>query len=145
MARKRPCSICKTWFRRDPREGSRQRVCSSPSCQRERHRRACAAWHRRNPGYDREDRLRRRLRRRRDVPSAVSDPLVLPPMRRMDWSAARDAVGLEVVVVLEEASQVLWEQVRDAVSSQRFVGQGVRKKVLGPAARDDMVPRPRSP
>jgi hypothetical protein len=145
MARKRPCSICKSWFRPHPRAASWQRVCGSPPCQRERHRRACAAWHGSNPGYDREDRLRRRLRRRRDVSPAVSDALVVAPMRRMDWSAARDAVGLEVVVVVEEASQVLWEGVRDAVSSQRIARQGVSKKVLGPLARDGMVSRPRAP
>lgn len=111
MANKRPCRLCRRWFRVHPRAGARQRVCSSPSCQRERHRRACQEWHRRNPGYDREERLRRRLRR-----GSSAD-------RRLDWSVARDAVGLEVVVVIEEAAKDLQHWARDAVR-----GQG-----LGPA------------
>lgn len=115
MARPRPCRICKQWFHPDARAGPRQRVCSSPSCQRERHRRACAAWHGRNPDYDREDRLRRRLVR--EVKPVVS-ALAVPPMERLDRAAARDAVGLEVSVVLEVTAQLLWDGVRDAVAAQ---------------------------
>ena len=59
--RKRPCKICRKWFLPNPRAGDRQRTCSEPACQRERHRRACSDWHRRNPDYDRESRLRARL------------------------------------------------------------------------------------
>ena len=62
MARKRPCRVCRRWFWPHPRAGDRQHTCSRPDCQRERHRRACAAWRLRHPDYDREDRLRRRLR-----------------------------------------------------------------------------------
>ena len=57
MARKRPCRICRCWFLPHPRAGPRQQVCSRPECQRERHRRACADWRRRNPDYDAEDRV----------------------------------------------------------------------------------------
>lgn len=116
MAGSRPCRICKQWFRPDARAGDRQRVCGSESCQRERHRRACAAWHRRNPDYDREERLRRRLTR--EVKPAVSDPLAVPPMMRWDGAAARDVVGLQVAVALEVTAQLLWDGVRDAVRTQ---------------------------
>jgi hypothetical protein len=37
------------------------------------------------------------------------------PTVRIDWSGARDAVGLEVVVLMEEFSKVLLETARDAV------------------------------
>lgn len=103
MAQTRPCRICRRWFRPHPRAGDRQRVCSDPACQAERHRRACRGWHDRNPDYDREDRLRRRLRASQLRGAEI------------DWSAARDAVGLEVVVVIEEASQDLRSWARDAV------------------------------
>jgi hypothetical protein len=117
MAHQRPCRICKKWFRPDARAGARQRTCGSPSCQRERHCRACAAWRGRNPDYDQEERLRRRLYR--EMKPIVSDPLVVPPMERLDRAAARDAVGLEVSVVLEVTAQLLWDGVRDAVAAQR--------------------------
>jgi hypothetical protein len=111
MARKRPCRICRRWFSPDPRAGDRQRACSSPDCQRERHRRACSTWRRHHPDYDREDRLRRRLQ----VPEKAT---AAAPLRGVDWSAARDAVGLQVAVVIEETGQVLQHWARDAVSAQ---------------------------
>ena len=123
MARQRPCRICRKWFRPDPRAGDRQHTCGSAACRRERHRRACAAWHRSNPDYDREDRLRRRLHR--EVKPVVSDPLAVPPLARLDREAARDAVGLEVIVVLEVVVQLLWTATRDAVRAQRVGGRGV--------------------
>ena len=116
MARKRPCRICRKWFVPHARAGDRQLACSAASCQNDRHRRACEAWRRREADYDREDRLRRRLVREPggELPSGV----VADPLRRVDWSAARDAVGLEVAVTIEEAARVLHVWARDAVCSQ---------------------------
>jgi hypothetical protein len=122
MARKRPCRVCRRWFWPHPRAGDRQRTCSQSDCQRERHRRACAAWRRRHPDYDREDRLRRRL-------LVSARPAAPDPMRRVDWLAARDAVGLEVAVVIEEAGQVLHRWARDAVGAQAPILQSIRPEV----------------
>jgi hypothetical protein len=137
MARQRPCRVCRKWFRPDPRAGDRQHTCDAPACQRERHRRACAAWHRSNTDYDREDRLRRRLHR--EVTPLVTDPLAVPPMARLDREAARDAVGLEVMVVLEVVAQLLWTATRDAVVAQRVGRKEVARRLPGPTARDGMV------
>ena len=111
MARKRPCRICRRWFQPHPRAGDRQRTCSSAACQRERHRRGCATWRRQHPDYDREDRLRRRLQ----VPERAT---AAAPLRGSDWSAARDAVGLQVAVTIEETGEVLQRWARDAVPAQ---------------------------
>jgi hypothetical protein len=113
MARKRPCRICRKWFSPHCRAGDRQHVCSAPSCQRERNRRACAAWRGRHPDYDREDRLRRRLVRDGEPVGVQADPL-----RRLDWQAARHAVGLQVAVTIEETGKVLHLWTRNAVRSQ---------------------------
>jgi hypothetical protein len=122
MVRKRPCRVCRRWFWPHPRAGDRQRTCSLPDCQRERHRRACASWRRRHPDYDREDRLRRRLQ----VPARA---MAAAPLRGIDWSAARDAVGLQVAVVIEETGEVLQRWARDAVSAQVTDPQGLRLQV----------------
>lgn len=129
MRRTRPCRICRRWFRPHPRSGARQCVCSSPSCQRERHRRACRSWHGRNPGWDREDRLRRRLWRE---PGEGS-------LARLDWSVARDAVGQQVVVVLEEAAKELGSRVRDAVLGQLVVSSSVGTRVGASGVRDGIA------
>jgi hypothetical protein len=113
MVRKRPCRICHRWFRPHPRAGDRQRTCSAGPCQAERRRRAVAAWRGRHPDYDRDDRLRRRLQVAPGVEAVGADPLA-----RLDWAAARNAVGLEVAVVIEETGRLLATWTRNAVTRQ---------------------------
>ena len=144
MRRRRPCRICRKWFQADPRVGSRQRACSSAACQRERHRRACVDWHRRNPGYDCESRLQRRLRRD-PPPRPALLPLLASPMRQLDWGVVRDAVGLEVAVVIEESAKVLCDWTRDAVISQPPLNESVTAKHPPNPARDEMASKPRPP
>jgi len=115
MIRKRPCRICRRWFRPQSRAGDRQRICSDASCQAERRRRSVAAWRARHPDYDREDRLRRQLHVDPADVRGAADPL-----GRIPWPAARNAVGMEVAVVLEETVQVLGRWVRNAVVHQRL-------------------------
>lgn len=112
MVRRRPCRICRRWFRPHPRAGDRQHTCGTPSCQAERRRRAVAAWRVRHPGFDREDRLRRRLLK--EVACAGG----IDPMASIDWRAARNAVGLEVAVVIEESSRLVATWARNAVELQ---------------------------
>lgn len=144
MRRTRPCRICGKWFRVHPRVGLRQRVCSATACQRERHRRACWAWHRRNPDYDRETRLQRKLHR--PPPSrATPSSLMVSPMRELDWSVARDVVGLEVAVVVEESAKVLCHWARDAVIAQLAADEQITARHLPGPARDEIAKGPRSP
>jgi hypothetical protein len=50
-SRKRPCSICRHWFRPHPRVGARQHACSNPECQSARRRQTQADWRAHNPEY----------------------------------------------------------------------------------------------
>lgn len=110
MHRKRPCRICRRWFIPHPRAGDRQRVCGRVECQRERHRRACQAWREREGDAERRHRLEQRLRT--DGGDAG------PQAGKVRWAVVRDAVGLEVAVILEELHRVLEDAVRDAVRRQ---------------------------
>lgn len=131
MRRKRPCRICRKWFLPNARAGDRQEVCSRRECQRERHRRACADWHQRNPGYDREERLRRKLET-----EAEGNRLEVDPLAGVDWVAARDAVGLETAVLIKESGKVLVNWARDAVTRQAREIKGESPKVLPTGTRD---------
>lgn len=139
MARKRPCRICRRWFEPHPRAGERQRVCGEASCQKERHRRSCVDWHRKNPGYDEEHRLRAKLR------PATSQAVASDPLARLAWSAARDAVGLKTSVVIQESARVLAEWARDAVGLKDGVVPGQSDRVLDIASRDAFDSRGASP
>jgi len=132
--RSRPCSACRRWFTPDPRARGRQTVCKREECGRERHRRACARWRAANPDYDREERLRRKVRPQPDAATP-----------QIDWQAARDAVGLEVAVVVEEVSQILDGRARDAVAAQAAGIKGKPSQIPRRAARDDMAAPARPP
>ncbi|HEX5659803.1 MAG TPA: hypothetical protein VFX59_21560 [Polyangiales bacterium] len=135
MAGKRPCRVCGKWFQPHPRAGKRQRACGRDECGRERHRRACAAWHEQHPDYDRERRLRDRVR----VEGAVGDALSRDPLAEIAWDAARDAVGLEAAVIVEETGKVLALWARDAVHQQAAEITRKLAKVLPRAARDEIA------
>ena len=130
--RSRPCSVCRKWFTPDPRARKSQTVCGRDECRRERHRRACARWRAANPDYDREDRLRRRLRPEDEQAESA----------QIDWSVVRDVVGLEVAVVVEESSQVIARVARDDIVRQLANIKSKSTQILLPPARDEMAARP---
>lgn len=110
-------------------------MCSDPKCQRERHRRNCAEWHLRNPEYDREDRLRRRLVRAEEEGGGRARG---DPFRRVDESAARDSVGLEVFVFIDIIGRHLAEWVRDLVGAQPIVAKEEISRHPPGEARDEI-------
>ena len=90
-ARKRPCCICRCWFRPDNRVGSRQRACSKPACQASRRRKRQAAWRTRNPDYF----AGRRIQARMAVdppPEALRLP---PPLNQLPWDIAQSEFGVQ--------------------------------------------------
>lgn len=119
MARPRPCLVCSQVFTPHPRAGGRQKTCGSPECQRERHRRNCADWHRRNEGYDRARRATARLAEARKKARQARERSPAPnPVSEIPWDVVRDSVGLEAQRVLREIGQFLVEWVRDAVNQE---------------------------
>ena len=137
MAGWRRCRICKQTFWPHPRAGRRQRVCSAKACQDERHRRDCADWRRRNPDYDREERIRRKVHSEPEPKRpGPARPLEQDPLRRLPWSAIEAVVGLEVRVVLEEYGQVLVPWTRDVVISEARVAGRESREVRGDGPRD---------
>jgi hypothetical protein len=139
MRRTRPCRIWRRWFVPHPRAGDRQHVCSAADCQRERHRRACQRWRQREVPAERAHRLRQRLR----VDGAGGQAVAAHG--RLSWDAVRDAVGLEVSVILEEISRLLEDVVRDAVRRQVGAPATESRQVQLAGRRDDMVSAARTP
>src|SRR5437870_13051204 len=90
-APKKPCCICRRWFRPDPRVGLRQQACREPDCQVARRKKKQKAWRKRNPDYF----IARRIqdRSRQDRPP---EPLRLPPpLSQLPWDIAQSQFGTE--------------------------------------------------
>ena len=89
-ARKRPCAICRRWFRPNARVGSRQHACGKPECQTSRRQKAQARWRRRNPGYA----IAWRIDQRATQAPSPPEPLRLPPLlNQLPWEFAKDQFG----------------------------------------------------
>ena len=91
-ARKRPCTICRRWFRPNPRVGSRQRACGNPECQAARRQKKMAAvlaW----PGADDSGPRRRGDLGMAYVRQAERDPQLLAAMGLLDCDAGDDAAA----------------------------------------------------
>src|SRR6266852_1251088 len=89
-ARKRPCSICRRWFRPDPRVGDRQHACAKPQCQTSRRQKTQSSWRRRNPSYA----IAHRLDQRAVQTDPPPEPLLLPaPLNQLPWEFAKDQFG----------------------------------------------------
>ena len=90
-ARKRPCTICRRWFRPSPRVGVRQRACGNPDCQTARRKKTTADWRKRNPGYAIAWRIDQRA-----AQTETPDPLRLPaPLNQLPWNFAKDQFGTQ--------------------------------------------------
>ncbi len=90
-ARKKPCSICRRWFRPDPRIGSRQRTCKNRDCQTAHRRKKQKAWRKTHPDYF----IRKRIEKRGNQKPAP-DPLRLPaPLSQLPWETAQFEFGVQ--------------------------------------------------
>ena len=131
MASKKPCSVCRRWFQPTPRAAAHQKTCG-PNCSRELHRRRCAQWRKRNPDYDRENRLQKRMAPKQEVPPGAD------PLRAMNWDAVQIAVGLEIRVAIEAATKLSVAVARDAVAA-KTKEEGRKSNRLQPAGARDAV------
>ena len=98
MTRRRRCRICGELFTADRRVGKRQKACGGPVCQRELHRRACAAWREREAPAVAEEGLRRRL---------------VDPEGGVRLDVVRDECGGKIKVVLDELLRLFATGSRD--------------------------------
>ena len=88
-ARKRPCTICRRWFRPNPRVGDRQRACGKSECQTARRKKTQADWRDRNPGYA----IAWRIDQRATGPEAPGPLRLPPPLNQLPWDFAKDQFG----------------------------------------------------
>ena len=132
-AAKRPCSICRRWFRPDTRVGSRQHTCSRPECQNSRRKRTQASWRAQNPDYFIAWRIQSR-----DGPEKRPKPAPrLPrPLSNLPWDIAEDEFGPKGAYFIGTMGSLLLKSAKDQFKVQNvdFTGDSV---TLPPLATKD--------
>ena len=125
------CLICNKPFRRSKGANRSQRVCSTPECKREAHRRACSRWREQHPDRERERRLAKRLVRRVTLEEWLKDPV-----GAVDWAQARDDVGLPTAVLVQEISKIILVWARETVRQLIVEVKGVKPRSSPAGARE---------
>src|ERR1035441_1114855 len=132
-ARKRPCTICRRWFRPDARVGVRQRACTKPECQAARRQKTQASWRSRNRGYAIAWRLDRRAAQ---VPQPP-EPLRLPaPLNQLPWDVAKDHFGVQGADFIGVMSSLIIRVAKDHVGVQGADFIGVMSSLIIRVAKD---------
>ena len=112
--RKRPCSICRRWFRPDVRVGNRQHACGQPECQTARRQKTQASWRRRNPDYAIAYRIDQRAAQKAPVP----EPLRVPaPLNRLPWELAKDQFGAQGADFIGVMGALLMRSAKDQLQA----------------------------
>jgi hypothetical protein len=138
-ARKRPCTICRWWFRPDPRVGERQRACDRPECQTARRRKTQASWRRRNPDYAIAWRLDRR-KAQAEAPERLRSP---PPLAQLPWDLAKDQFGAQGADFLGVMGALILRTAKDQFRPYPIDPVGLPSR-LPPRSGKDQFPPPAS-
>jgi hypothetical protein len=132
---KRPCSICRRWFRPDPRVGPRQHTCSKPECQAARRKKAQAKWRAANPDYAAGYRFQHRQAQERPP-----DPRPVPaPLNRLPWEVAKDEFGAKGADFIGLMGTLLLRSAKDEFRTYLADSTGV-PGTLPPLVAKDQIP-----
>ena len=135
-ARKRPCTICRRWFRPDPRVGSRQRACGSPECQAARRVQTQRNWRESRPDYFTARRIRERGEQDRPP-----EPLRLPPpLSRLPWDIAQDQFGVQGTDFIGILSTVLLRATQDQFMAYSTDNKGLADTLTLKVRKDQIRP-----
>ena len=131
---KRPCCICRRWFRPDPRVGSRQRACGNPECQAARRIQTQRNWRESRPDYFTARRIRERGEQDRPP-----EPLRLPPpLSQLPWDIAQDEFGVQGTDFIGILSTVLLRVAQDQFKAYSLDKTGLAG-TLPPKAPQDQI------
>lgn len=137
-ARKRPCSICRRWFRPDPRVGDRHHACRQPECQAARRKKTQAKWRARNPDYATAYRIEQR-----GAQQQPPEPLRLPvPLNRLPWDLAKDQFGAQCADFLGVMGTLLVRSAKDQFRAYRLDPPTVPSTLPPSPAKDSFPPAP---
>ena len=132
---KRPCCICRRWFRPNPRVGSRQRACGRPECQAARRVQTQRNWRESCPDYFTARRIRERGEQDRPP-----EPLRLPPpLSQLPWDIAQDEFGVQGTDFIGILSTVLLRVAQDQFKAYSLDKTGLAG-TLAPKAAQDQIP-----
>jgi hypothetical protein len=129
--KKRPCKVCRRWFRPNPRVGDAQMTCGRPECKREWHRKKCAEWNRKNREYFKEIYLNNKiLAASAKSENPVNQQKVKGKSTRtrfnvgLPWQQIQEVMGVKQLVIIEYIIHLLLRAFKEPIKAQAIVNTG---------------------
>src|SRR5262245_10689436 len=135
-ARKRPCCVCRRWFRPDPRIGMRQRACSGAECQAVRRVQTQKSWRDRNPDYF----MARRMQERGNQEQPPEPLRLPPPLSQLPWDIAQDQFGVQGADFIGVLGTLLLQAAQDQFKAHSLECTAVRDALQPIPAKDQIRP-----
>jgi hypothetical protein len=111
--RKRPCSVCRCWFRPHPRLKDRQRTCGDPECKKEWHRRKCAQWNKRNNDCFKINYLQKKLE------SQATNIQIKNRLKTgLPQQYVQEVIGMQILVIMEYLTQLMVQRFQEVIKIQ---------------------------
>ena len=134
IPKKRPCSICRRWFRPDVRVGSRQRTCNRPECQAARRSKTQASWRKRNPDYP----LAWRIQFRSELKPPPQSMRLPAPLSDLPWDIAQEEFGVKGAAFIGIMGGLMLRSLKDQIKRQPIDLSGDPRTLPLVAAKDEM-------
>ena len=121
ILKKRPCRICRKWFKPNPRVGEDQKTCGNPECRREWHRKKCSEWNKRNSKYFKSIYLSKKLEVVKNNSSNLKGgklkALMIHPRFKLGLPRmeAQEVLGLPQLIIIEYIVQLLANRFQEAI------------------------------
>lgn len=131
--KKRPCKICRRWFRPHPRVKDDQKTCGKAECKKEWHRRKCAEWNNKNADYFKGIYLKRKINS-----EGVNDETGHQKQKgfctrfslSLPWQEIQEAMGVKQRVIIDYIIHLLTRHVQEAIKTQLIVNTGQMAQLL---------------
>jgi len=114
--RKRPCGICRRWFRPHPRLKDRQKTCGAPVCRKEWHKKKCSEWNKANSDYFKSNYLQKKLDPETQTTQVKSRLKTGLPLDRV-----QEVIGMKNLVIIEYLAQLMVKRFQDMIWTQASV------------------------
>ena len=120
---KRPCRVCRRWFKPHARLGDRQKTCGDAACKREWHRRKCAEWNEKNPEYAKANALQRKIEGAKNQAESGQQVCSGGARSLLPLGYVKEVIEVQLVVILEYLGQQLWRRLQAVIKSQAAVNK----------------------
>ena len=134
ISAKKPCCICRRWFRPDVRIGSRQRTCGRPECQAALRKKTQASWRSCNPGYALAWRIQFRSESK-PPPKSIHLPT---PLSKLPWDVAQEEFGIKGAAFVGIMGGLMLRSIKDQIKRQPIDLSGDPRTLPLVAAKDEM-------